>query len=137
MHEKGLQRQNSVGPLVSSQERRASSRNALECARDACLLGEPIRRRPVLPCPALPRRSAVRRPTPTRPWYVCPGFGLNRFGFTEIMRAQHPNMLRPGRSRAEQSEAAGRGEAKQSGTSTNRIVRLYWFFRLSRYDIYF
>ena len=44
--------------------------DALASARVGCLLGEPIRRRPVLPGPAPPRRPAVRRPDPTRPWYV-------------------------------------------------------------------
>ena len=44
--------------------------DALEGTKDSCLLGEPIRRRPVLPGPAPPRRPAVRRPDPTRPWYV-------------------------------------------------------------------
>ena len=38
--------------------------------RGGCLLGEPARRRPVLPVPAPPRRPAVRRPVPTCPWYV-------------------------------------------------------------------
>ena len=42
----------------------------LESKRSGCLLGEPTRRRPVLPSPAPPRRPAVRRPDPTRPWYV-------------------------------------------------------------------
>ena len=41
--------------------------DALGGTRDGCLLGEPIRRRPVLPGPA---RPAMRRPDPTRPWYV-------------------------------------------------------------------
>ena len=44
--------------------------DALEGTGDACPLGEPVRRRPVLPDPALPRRPAVRRPDPTLPWYV-------------------------------------------------------------------
>ena len=39
-------------------------------AKDGCLLGEPICRRPGLPGPAPPRRPAVRRPDPTCPWYV-------------------------------------------------------------------
>ena len=44
--------------------------DALEGTRGACLLGEPIHQRPVLPDPAPPRCSAVRRPDPIRPWYV-------------------------------------------------------------------
>ena len=44
--------------------------DALEGTRDRCLLGEPIRRRPVLPGSAPPRCPAMRRPDPTRPWYV-------------------------------------------------------------------
>ena len=44
--------------------------DALGWGRVGCLLGEPIRRRPVLPGPAPPRRPAVRRPDPTCPWYV-------------------------------------------------------------------
>ena len=43
--------------------------DVLEGTRDGCFLGEPIRRRPVLPGLA-PRRPAVRRPDPTRPRYV-------------------------------------------------------------------
>ena len=109
MHEKGLQRQKSVGPLVSSQERRAAVvprinrlstgcqpralcspiglhrislvrpseesfrtglSDALEGTRGGRHLGDPIRRRPILPGPAPPRRPAVRLPDPTRPWYV-------------------------------------------------------------------
>ena len=42
----------------------------LESVRDGCLLGEQIRRRPILLRPAPPRCPAVRRPVPTRPWYV-------------------------------------------------------------------
>ena len=42
----------------------------LEGTRDGCLLGEPTRRRPVLPGPTPPRRPAACRPAPTRPWYV-------------------------------------------------------------------
>ena len=49
----------------------------LEGKRDGCLLGEPTRRRPVLPVPAPPRRGAVRRPVPDPP-VVCPGFGFDR-----------------------------------------------------------
>ena len=37
---------------------------------DGCLLGEPSRRRPVLPGLAPPRSPAVRHPAPTGPWYV-------------------------------------------------------------------
>ena len=44
--------------------------DALEGKRDACFLGEPTHRHPVLPRPARLRRPAVRRPAPTRPWYV-------------------------------------------------------------------
>ena len=44
--------------------------DALEGKRAARLLGEPTRRRPVLPRPALPRRPAVHRSASTRPWYV-------------------------------------------------------------------
>ena len=43
---------------------------ALEGKGDGCLLGEPARRRPVLPGPAPPCRPAVRCPAPTSPWYV-------------------------------------------------------------------
>ena len=43
---------------------------ALGGKRDGCRLGEPTRRRPVLPGPAPPRRPAVRCPAPTRLWYV-------------------------------------------------------------------
>ena len=52
--------------------------DALEGNRDGCLLGEPIRRRPVLPCPALPRplRRAPPRPDPPM---IYPDFGLHRF----------------------------------------------------------
>ena len=46
-------------------------------ARDGCLLGEPTRRRPVLPVPAPLRRPAVRRPPD--PPVICPGFGLDKF----------------------------------------------------------
>ena len=42
----------------------------LEGGMDGSLLGEPSRRRSVLPAPAQPRRPAERRPVPTRPWYV-------------------------------------------------------------------
>ena len=42
----------------------------LKGTRDGCLLGEPTRRRPVLPVSAPPRHPAVRRPVPTRSWYV-------------------------------------------------------------------
>ena len=34
-----------------------------------CFLGEPTRRRPVLPRPAWPRLPAVRCPPAIRPWY--------------------------------------------------------------------
>ena len=44
--------------------------DALGGTRDGCLLGEPIRRRPVLPGPAPPRPANVRRPDPTHPWYL-------------------------------------------------------------------
>ena len=44
--------------------------DALEGTRDGCFLGEPIRRRPVLPGPAPPRCPAMRRPDPTGPWYL-------------------------------------------------------------------
>ena len=37
---------------------------------DDCILGEPIRRRPVLPIPAPPRRPAMRCSASTPPWYV-------------------------------------------------------------------
>ena len=43
--------------------------DALAGRRDSCLLGEPIRRRPVLLGSTPPRCPAVR-PDPTRPWYV-------------------------------------------------------------------
>ena len=46
------------------------SLDVLVTKKDGCLLGEPSRRRPVLPGPALPRRLAVQRRTPTRPWCV-------------------------------------------------------------------
>ena len=36
----------------------------------AYFLGEPTRRRPVLPVPAPPRRPAVRRPVPNRPLHI-------------------------------------------------------------------
>ena len=66
--------------------------DALEGAKDSCLLGEPTRRHPVLPGSAPPRCPAVGRPDPTRPWYVrvldstsclTPGcnFGGKGFGF--------------------------------------------------------
>ena len=38
--------------------------------RDGCLLGESIRRRPILPGCAPPRRPAVRRQEPTCPWFI-------------------------------------------------------------------
>ena len=44
--------------------------DALKGTRDGCLLGESIRRRPVLPGLASPRRIAVCSLDPTRPWYV-------------------------------------------------------------------
>ena len=44
--------------------------DGLEGKRVGCILGEPTRRRPVLPVLAQARRPAVRRPAPTRPWYV-------------------------------------------------------------------
>ena len=44
--------------------------DALEIARVGYLLGEPTRRRPVLPGPAPPCCLAVRCPALTRPWYV-------------------------------------------------------------------
>ena len=43
--------------------------DALGGKQDGCVLGEPTRRRPVLPSPAPPRRPALRRPGPFRPWY--------------------------------------------------------------------
>ena len=42
----------------------------LEGTRGGCILGEPTRRRPVLPVLAPPRRIAVSRLAPTRPWCV-------------------------------------------------------------------
>ena len=48
---------------------------------NGCFLGEPTRRRPVLPRPALPRRPAVRRParpTPAVPPVLCQGFGFKK-----------------------------------------------------------
>ena len=48
--------------------------DALGGKRDGCLLGEPTRRRPVLPGPARPRRAPPRPDTPA----VCPGFGLDK-----------------------------------------------------------
>ena len=51
-------------------KRRSDALEVLEGKRNGCLLGEPTRRRPVLPGPALPRRLAVRRRTSTRPRYV-------------------------------------------------------------------
>ena len=55
---------------------------ALRGKRDGCFLGEPTRRRPVLPGPAPPRRPATRRPAPTRPWFVrvFPGHALHQKG---------------------------------------------------------
>ena len=44
--------------------------DALEGRRDSCFLGEPIRRRPVLPSSAPTRCPAVRRLDATRSWYV-------------------------------------------------------------------
>ena len=60
------------GPLFALLKGRIkdSCRRCLGGTRDGCLLGEPIRRRPVLPGPAPPRRPAMRRPDPTRQWYV-------------------------------------------------------------------
>ena len=47
----------------------------LEGMGDGCLLGGPIRRRPILPRPAPPSRRAPPRPDPP---VVCPGFGLDK-----------------------------------------------------------
>ena len=58
------------GLLCSMPWVRAVVHDALGGTRDSCLLGEPFRRRPVLPGSAPPRCSAVGRPDPTRPWYV-------------------------------------------------------------------
>ena len=44
--------------------------DALESKNNGCFLGEPMRRRPVLPGPAQTRRPAVRHLAPTRLWYV-------------------------------------------------------------------
>ena len=52
----------------------------VEGTRDGCILGKPIRRRPVLPVLVPPRRPAVRCPDPTRPWY---GRVLDSTGFSE------------------------------------------------------
>ena len=44
--------------------------DGFEGMRVSCLLGEAIRRRPVLPGSAPPRCSVVRCPDSTCPWYV-------------------------------------------------------------------
>ena len=49
--------------------------NALEGARDGCFLGEPFRRRPILPSPAPPPRRAPPRPDPP---VVCSLFGFDK-----------------------------------------------------------
>ena len=64
----GLCRNSSV--RASRDTPRRVSPHCLENTRDGSILGEPNRRRPVLPVPAPPRRLAVRRAAPTRPWYV-------------------------------------------------------------------
>ena len=97
LHEQGLQRQKSIGPLVSSQERRAltvSRVNRTFCSSSGldkvsfvrtseketyrCLLGrtDPPASSPASPRPATPPRCAPPRPNPP---VVCPGFGLDRY----------------------------------------------------------
>ena len=51
--------------------------DALESARKGCSLGERFCWQTVLPEPAPPPRRAPRRDPPV----VCPGFGLDRYGF--------------------------------------------------------
>ena len=54
--------------------------DALEGAKDSCLLGEQFCWHLVLPDPVLPLRRAPRLDPPV----VCPGFGLDRFGLHGI-----------------------------------------------------
>ena len=68
--------------------------DALAGKRVGRLLGEPTRRRPVLPRPALPRRPAVCCPEATRPWYVrvldstgCRFFALSKNIETSVLDA--------------------------------------------------
>ena len=52
--------------------------DVLDGKRDGRLLGEPTRRRPVLPRPALPRRPTYRAPPCPNPPVVCPGLGFDK-----------------------------------------------------------
>ena len=61
--------------------RRSGVFYALEGTGNGCLLGESIRRRPVLPGSAPTRRPAVRRSDPTRPRYVRVLDSTDRFKF--------------------------------------------------------
>ena len=158
MHEKGLQRQIGVGPLVSSQERRAAvvprinrsstgyrvppsvymgfrlfvlpKRRSGQLSsmpggkRDGCLLGEPTRRRPVLPGPAPPPRRAPPRPDPP---VVCPGFGLERFHiaprYSQTLRVLSPVITRADRNKARHSGTAGLGRDGEHRTPTGRFAK--------------